>query len=123
MKEEKKLENLEEVVYVSWEESERGWGTRPDGCSLHLTKEDFKEYLRKYWFGMPDEVPDEYSRPAGRPVKACVSKTLYEKIKESDYGIRLWKFEEIKEVENKNLVYGSEKSGWVMIKKEIFGYQ
>jgi len=41
-------DNLEQVVYVSWEESERGWGTRPDGCSLHLTKADFEIYLDNY---------------------------------------------------------------------------
>ena len=28
-----------EVVAVQWEESERGWGVRPDGCSLHVSVE------------------------------------------------------------------------------------
>jgi len=106
-------QKLEEVIYVSWEESERGWGVRPDGCSLHLTAEDSKEFVKGYWSRMPDYVPDEYSRPAGRPVKAYVSKTLYEMIKESENGIRLWNSKENEEVKNKNLVYGSKRSGWV----------
>lgn len=110
-----KKKDLEEAIYVSWEESERGWGVRPDGCSLHLTKEDSKIFEREYWDGMPDYVPDEYSRPAGRPVKVYVDKTLYEKIKESGNGIRLWSSQEGKAVKNKQLVYGSKRSGWVSV--------
>lgn len=109
----KKSEKLEEVVYVSWEESERGWGVRPDGCSLHKTESDFDTFLEKYWDTMPDEVPDEYSRPAGEPMKAYVTKTIYERIKKSKKGVRLWNFEETKAVKAKQLVYGSERSGWV----------
>jgi hypothetical protein len=107
---------LEEVVYVSWEESERGWGVRPDGCSLHKTQDEFETFLEKYWAGMPDEVPDEYSRPTGEPVKAYVTKTLYEEIKKSRNGIRLWSSEETRAVKAKQLVYGSERSGWVEYK-------
>lgn len=108
-----KKTKLEEVVYVSWEESERGWGTRPDGCSLHKTESDFDAFLKKYWDKMPKEVPDEYSRPAGEPVKAYVAKTLYEEIKKSKNGIRLWNSEETKAIKSKQLVYGPERSGWV----------
>lgn len=40
----------EYVAYlVSWTESERGWGQRPDGVSLHLTQEDAKDYISKHW--------------------------------------------------------------------------
>lgn len=55
------------LIVQKWEESERGWGTRPDGYSLHLCDEDRKAYIRDYWNSMPDEVPDEYSRPDGLP--------------------------------------------------------
>ncbi len=91
-------------------------GVRPDGCSLHKTESDFDAFLEKYWAGMPDEVPDEYSRPAGEPVKAYVTKTLYEEIKKSKNGIRLWSFEKTKAVKAKQLVYGTERSGWVEYK-------
>ncbi len=107
---------LEEVVYVSWEESERGWGVRPDGCSLHKTEPDFQAFLKKYWAGMPNEAPDEYSRPAGEPVKAYVTKTLYKEIKKSKNGIYLWNSEEIKAVKDKQLVYDTKRSGWVEYK-------
>jgi hypothetical protein len=96
---------LKEVVYVSWIETERGWGVRSDGCSLHLTKEDFKGFVEQYWSKMPDDVPDEYSRPAGGPEIAYVTQKLYKKIQESDKGIRLWKDEEGELVEKGDLVY------------------
>ncbi len=105
--------DLEEIVYVSWEESERGWGTRPDGCSLHLDEQDYKTFLKEYWDSMPEEVPDEYSRPAGRPVKAYVYPGLYLKIEESKKGLRFWQFQERELVAKKELVYSNERSGWV----------
>ncbi len=109
---------LEEVVYVSWEESERGWGTRPDGISLHLTKEDFKVFLEKYWDRMPKEVPDEYSRPAGEPGIVYASPDLYKKIQEGDHGLRLWGYEETELVSKKKLVHGKRRSGWAPLSKE-----
>jgi hypothetical protein len=35
------------VIRQEWEESERGWGCRPDGYSLHLDKEDRNTYIKK----------------------------------------------------------------------------
>lgn len=53
-----------EVVAVQWEESERGWGVRPDGCSLHVSVEEAKEYQKKHFVRLHDiygdESPDEY---------------------------------------------------------------
>ena len=94
---------LEKITYLEWEESERGWGIRPDGCSLHLTEKDAENFEREYWSRMPDEVPEEYSRPAGNPVNAYVSKKLYDKIKATKNGLRLWDYEEKKYVREKVL--------------------
>ena len=115
-----KNQKLEEIVYVSWEESEAGWGTRPDGCSLHLTREDYERYLKNHWAHMPDEVPDEYTRPAGKPVVAYANPSLYTQIKvkkeqESVYGLRLWDGAEVKAVRDKELVYGDKQSGWITL--------
>ncbi len=109
---------LEEVVYVSWEESEKGWGTRPDGCSLHLTPEDFQRFLKQYWNDMPKSVPDEYSRPAGNPVTAYANQELYKRIQQSEHGLRLWKGKETELAGKKELVYGEKRSGWVQVKRE-----
>ena|SRR6185369_4453947 len=57
------------VVVQLWEESERGWGVRPDGYSIHRTEADRAEYVEGYMTRqqalLGDAVPDEYTRPAG----------------------------------------------------------
>lgn len=90
----KKIEpNLEGKVtgYIvwrqDWEESERGWGIRPDGYSLHLSQSDVKAFVRQYWAGMPKEVPDEYSRESGSPYKMLVDKKTYDRVKNSGNGV------------------------------------
>lgn len=75
------------VIVQKWEESERGWGTRPDGYSLHLTDADRVEFINEYWKGMPSEIPDEYSRPSGTPYTATVTDEVYNEVKESENGI------------------------------------
>lgn len=91
------------VVYCQiWEESERGWGTRPDGHSLHLTLADAEQFRKEYLDNQheyfkseqnlvgPDTgffVPDEYTRPYGEPYQARVSDELYKQLTE-DKSIR-----------------------------------
>lgn len=81
---------LEEVALVcqEWDESERGWGMRPDGISLHLTEQDCRDYIKEYWARMPDTVPDEYSLPSGSPYIVQAPISLYGKIKASKNGIK-----------------------------------
>lgn len=65
------------VVVQKWEERERGWGSRPDGYSVHLSDADRKAYIDDYWAKMPDKVngmaPDEYSTPDGSPYLADIT--------------------------------------------------
>jgi len=78
------------VVRVDWLESEAGWGTRPDGYSLHLTSEDADTYIQKYWDGMPNAVPAEYSRPIGQRIVSVDTET-FNRIKKSKHkGIRFF---------------------------------
>ena len=84
---------LEQVVMLEWEESERGWGARPDGYSLHLNIDDCNMYIEKYWDSMPDKAPDEYSRPAGEPCNVNVSNETYKKLQESKIGLRIYSHE------------------------------
>lgn len=51
------------AIYQYWMESEREWGQRPDGFSLHLTNSDLENFIKEYWNSMPDRVLDEYSYP------------------------------------------------------------
>ena len=110
----KQSHNLEEIFYVSWEESELGWGQRPDGCSLHRTIENYEKFRKNYWQGMPATVPHEYSRPAGQPIKAYVRKELYLKIKRNHPGLRLFESELNSLIKNNQLKYGRERSGWML---------
>jgi len=55
------------VVVQKWEESERGWGTRPDGYTLHLNMKDRDRYIKEFNAKLPDEPPECYSRPCGKP--------------------------------------------------------
>ena len=85
------------VVMVEWVESERGWGIRPDGVSLHHHDNMAKHYIRSYWNDMPDETPDEYSRPNSDPTPVEISDDLYEEMetlrKKGVFGLRLYEHE------------------------------
>ncbi len=73
-----------------WLETERGWGTRPDGYSVHKTPEDLKEFVKQYWDSMPNYVPDEYSRPTGDPEFVEVTQELLDRVEASEYGVRIY---------------------------------
>lgn len=66
------------VVVQKWEETERGWGSRPDGYSIHPSEEARVRYVTAYWKNMPDDVPDEYSRPRGTPYEAEIEVEVVE---------------------------------------------
>lgn len=86
------------LLYQEWEESERGWGTRPDGFSLHLTREHRDKYVKtagedqhKFFVshGMADDaVPDEYTRVCGEPITVNVTKSVYDQVKKSNGNYR-----------------------------------
>jgi hypothetical protein len=82
------------VVCQQWEESERGWGTRPDGYSLHLSEGEREAYVKDFWEAEAErnnpstEVPDEYSRPCGSPYLVDVSKTIYAQVEATKNGKR-----------------------------------
>jgi len=78
------------AVCQKWEESERDWGTRPDGFSLHLSVEGLKKYIAAYWNSMPDAIPDEYSRPDGQPYPVGISDEVMELLKENDGSARFY---------------------------------
>jgi len=82
---------LRHVIVQKWEESERGWGTRPDGYSLHLTDEDRRAFIKEYWGRMPDEAPDEYSRPDGTPYRWSADEATHAEVRASRNGVRRYR--------------------------------
>ena len=82
-----------QVICQEWCESERGWGIRPDGYSLHLSKADLEQFIKEYWSTMPDETPEEYSRPKGKPYLVEIKDKLYRRVESSEKGIRLGEYQ------------------------------
>ena len=75
-----------------WEESERGWGTRPDGISLHKSEQDCKDYIQEYWDSLPDETPDEYERPTGKVSEVDIQDAeIIDKVNETKNGLRVYR--------------------------------
>lgn len=72
---------MKKVYLQHWEESERGWGIRPDGCSLHLTLEDRKKYIETIYEGRDiSNIPHEYERICGEPIEVDIKDELYDTI-------------------------------------------
>ena len=68
------------LICQQWEESERGWGVKPDGYSLHEDKNAAIGFIDKYWRDMPATTPDVYSRPVGALYACEVSEDLYQQV-------------------------------------------
>ena len=51
---------MNKVILQFWEESERGWGVRPDGCSIHLDSNERNSYINSIYSDRGSLVPDEY---------------------------------------------------------------
>jgi hypothetical protein len=84
-----------QIVVQKWEERERGWGTRPDGFSVHLSEADRLAYIKEYWDKMPDgPAPDEYSAPSGSPYLTMIAegqeKAFLAEI-DGKKGLRYWR--------------------------------
>ena len=73
------------VVIQNWEESERGWGTRPDGFTIHIDKDQHAKYVAWYYktFNNKSSAPDEYTRVCGDPIEVEVSDELYDRIQKA----------------------------------------
>lgn len=89
----RKLKNMKKAVLETWTESEAGWGQNSDGCSIHFTKEDCKNYIETYWKSMPKSTPSVYERPDSNVREVMISDKLFKRIENSDNGIRLWQSE------------------------------
>lgn len=58
-----------------WWESERGWGQRPDGFTLHLTKQAALDHIKTVVGGRKydNPVPDEYDFTVGEPFEVSAA--------------------------------------------------
>jgi hypothetical protein len=99
------MKNLSETIILQlWEESIKGKGSRPDGCSIHIDLEARLDYInREYELRQSNVIPDEYEVAVGAPIEVNVTDNIYNVIKVAK-SIRLLQTElrnlvELKEIE------------------------
>ena len=76
------------VVCQPWVESERGWGQKPDGYSLHLDQNALDSYLKADAASKNGPVPEVYERPEGRPYNVIASDAVYKQLKKAKGSFR-----------------------------------
>jgi len=85
------MAELMDVVRVNWSESERGWGQRPDGTTLHLDRTTAQAYIDAHWARheerLGNKTPDEYSF-AHEIERQRVSPALHKRL--VDAGGSMW---------------------------------
>jgi len=92
------------IILQLWEESIKGKGSRPDGCSIHIDLEARLDYInREYELRQSNVIPDEYEVAVGAPIEVNVTDNIYNILKEAK-SIRLLQTElrnlvELKEIE------------------------
>lgn len=79
---------MNKVILQRWEESERNWGSRPDGCSLHLDNINREKYIDIIYRDRKNDIPDTYERIVGSPIDVFIDEPLFE-ILEKEKNIRL----------------------------------
>jgi len=90
---------MKPVVLETWTESEQGWGTRPDGVTIHLNEDDYKKFVENYWerekARTGGKTPYEYTRNDQSPRTVFVSDSVYKKLKKkkNNFGLRFWQSE------------------------------
>lgn len=68
------------VLCQEWVERERGWGMRPDGFTLHLTKEDHDAWVKRHYARHTGPVPDEYTSTVGDPRMLAIDAAMYKNL-------------------------------------------
>ncbi len=70
---------MDKILIQYWEESERGFGIRPDGASLHKDYLSHKNYVGQIYNVREtiEYVPNEYDRVIGKPIYVSVNSELY----------------------------------------------
>jgi hypothetical protein len=97
---------MNKCILQFWEESERGWGVRPDGCSLHLNESECEKYVNNVYKDRNDDVPHEYDRIVGHPIYCFVSDNLYTKLVKNGY-LRLMENEKNNLVKMEEIIFKS----------------
>ena len=71
---------MNKVVLQLWEESERGFGTRPDGCSIHIDSDNRNNYIKSIYDSRGDKVPNTYDKIIGSELEAFIDDELFKNL-------------------------------------------
>ena len=76
------------AIAQDWEESERGWGVRPDGTTIHRTREDRDAFVAEFYRvnNPPGPVPDEYTRTCGEPYEVVITDAAWRRLADTNGG-------------------------------------
>lgn len=78
---------MQQIWAVEWTEFERGWGQRPDGWSLHSSKDDAESFIKDYndTNNTDNNPPGIYSQLYLAKEPSFVDEKFYKFIKEEKY--------------------------------------
>lgn len=89
---------MKAVYAQQWFEYERGWGSRPDGITLHSSRQKRDAYVEHYnkTYNNKKVVPDCYTRASDTPQLIEVEDDIYKEVLEveranGDNDAALWK--------------------------------
>lgn len=76
------------VFIQNWTEYERGWGSRPDGFTVHLSIADRDKYVKDFnkKFNNQKYAPDEYIAASDEPFSVDVTPILHKKLQTAIRG-------------------------------------
>ena len=81
---------MEKVFLQHWEQSERKYGILPDGCSLHLSIDNYNNYLNDIYSGRDSSnVPCAYDKVVGELIEVEVTPEIYNEILINGGSLRL----------------------------------
>jgi hypothetical protein len=95
---------MNKCIFQYWEESERGYGVRPGGCSIHSSLEEHMNFINSIYSSRTDEVPQEYDRVVGDPIVCFVSDEIFERIL-LDSSIRISENEKNNLIDFEDLIF------------------
>lgn len=81
---------MKKVYAQIWEESELGHGVKEDGCSIHLSAENAKSFIKTVYKNREsEEVPNSYERIVGDTHEVKISNSLYKELLKTKLGLRI----------------------------------
>jgi hypothetical protein len=101
---------MNKVYLQYWEESESGWGVRPDGCSLHIELVHHMAFINKIYESRDlNNIPYEYDRVVGNPIQVIVSDDIFNQIKKNG-NLRLSQvsFSNLRKLNEIKIIYDDE---------------